>query len=571
MLAPNPQLQPPTSGAPPPIPQDPPAQLSPPRLHDVTVVRSKTYAQAKIEGIPPEEVGVARNTRALDKCDYAFHRVMTTESKLIGQGYDKDCVKKIPSYVGLDNTEEIERNTVDEYQQAGADEINQSTRQIEITEHYCRMDYEGEGKACLYKIVTGGTAGAEILLTKDGEPDIEPFDVIPIASMTPVIQTHRFFGRSIADLVMDIQRIKTALLRGVLDNSYMVNNPQTEVAESHATPNTLDDLLVRRPGGLVRTKQPGGINQQNIQPIADKIFPVIEYMDATREWRTGVTRQGQGIDANALQNQSATAVNQAFTAAQARMKLIARIFAETGIRDLFSLLHATIRKHGQEKQTVQLRNKWVEVNPRDWRKRQDMTITVGLGTGDKGAQAAQIMALMNIQKEAVMAGMTTMVTPQNIYNSATKFTELTGNKDVERFFTDPSTQPPAQPKPDPEMMKLQMEGQLRTQEMQQKAQLDQSAQQSKAQIEQIQAQADIATQDRKTQAEMAMAERKAQLEEQLMLLDHRLKTQQAQADMEMKRELHQHAMAKSQFSLAAGAQSHQQKMEQAEAATTGAE
>ncbi|KRQ94969.1 hypothetical protein CQ12_38220, partial [Bradyrhizobium jicamae] len=67
---------------------------------------------------------------------------------------------------------------------------------------------------------------------------------------------HRFFGRSVADLIMDIQRIKTALIRGALDNLYLHNNPRVEVAEANAGQNTLDDLLVSRPGGVVRTKTP---------------------------------------------------------------------------------------------------------------------------------------------------------------------------------------------------------------------------------------------------------------------------------------------------------------------------
>ena len=537
-----------------------PAQLAPPRLHDVTVVRSNKYAQAKIIGIPPEEFGIARNARTLKDADYAFHRVITTHAKLIGEGFDASIVQKIPSYVGMTNIEEIERNTVDEYQRGGSEDINESTRPIEITEHYCRIDYEGKGKACLYKITTGGTGGNELLLTKDGEVDIEPFDAIPIVSMTPIIQTHRFFGRSIADIVKDIQQVKTALLRGVLDNSYMVNNPRHEVAESMSGDNTLDDLLVARPNGIVRVKQPGAVNALSILPIADKIFPVMEYMDATREWRTGVTRQGQGIDANALQNQSATAVNQAFTAAQARMKLIARIFAETGIRDLFQLLHATIRKHGSQKQTVQLCNKWVEINPRDWKKRNDMTCSVGLGSGDKQAQAAQMMGVMNIQKELVINGATDIVQKKNIYNAAVKFTELTGNKDHEQYFTDPATQPPQPPKPDPEMMKLQMEAQMRSQEMQQKAQLDDRAQQQKAQIETVQAQADIATQDRKTQAEMQLAREKFEMEKQLMLIQAQLKQREMEMDLQHKQQLHEANMQQAQFGMVAAQQSHEQKM-----------
>jgi hypothetical protein len=149
-----------------------------------------------------------------------------------------------------------------------------------------------------------------------------------------------------------------------------------------AGPNTLDDLLVSRPGGVVRTRQPGGLNWQAVPDITTSIYPMLQYLDAELEARTGVSRQAQGLDANALQNQSATAVAQVFSASQMRVKLIARIMAE-GVRDIFALLHGTIRKHGQQRQTVRLRNAWVDVDPRGWKTRDDMTINVGLGAGGR--------------------------------------------------------------------------------------------------------------------------------------------------------------------------------------------
>ena len=282
--------------------------------------------------------------------------------------------------MAITNAEEINRDTVAEHQNVG-EEHNPASRRIEVVEHYVRMDYEGDGKARLYKVTTGSEQGQ--LLYKDGELDVVEFDAIPFAAMTPVIITHRFFGRSIADLVMDIMRVKTALLRGWLDNQYLVNNPRTEVSEMHASENTLDDLLISRPGGIVRTKQPGGLVPLVVPSIGDSAMPMIEYMDSVREMRTGVTRMGQGIDPESLQSSPAAAANQMFTMAQARMKLIARIFAETGIKDLFLLLHGVIRKHGQEAQTVQLNNQWVNIDPRDWKKRNDMTVDVGLGNGGK--------------------------------------------------------------------------------------------------------------------------------------------------------------------------------------------
>jgi hypothetical protein len=329
-----------------------------PMLHDVTVVTRKTVAQARVEGVPPEEFGISRFARSLKDCGYCFHEVIKREEDLIADGYDRDEIEAIPSYTMLTNPEELARDTVDEHLSAGGDEgINEVNRQIKITEHYVRMDYEGNNKPALYRVTTGGDQGE--VLTRNGEPEIVQVDMPPFAAMTPVIVTHRFFGRSIADLVMDIQRIKTALLRAILDNAYLAVNPRVEVSEAHATETTLDDLLVSRPGGIVRTKMPGGVNWQTVPAIAGEIFPVLEYADATREWRTGVNRQAQGLDANALQNTSATAAMQVYNAAQARMKLIARVFAETGIRDLFALLHATIRRNGSQAATVRLRNQWV--------------------------------------------------------------------------------------------------------------------------------------------------------------------------------------------------------------------
>ncbi|MGE5164378.1 MAG: hypothetical protein ACM3IH_10195, partial [Sphingobacteriales bacterium] len=291
-----------------------------PMLHDVTVVTKRKHAQARVLGVPPEEFGIERGARNIKDCNYCFHKVVDrTVAQLIAQGYDADQCRKLPTYRSITGAEEIARDTVDENSNAGYDAENEASRYVEITEHYIRMDYEGNGKPCLYRVVTGGTEGE--LLKLDGKPDVQDWDEIPFAAVTPVIVTHRFWGRSIADLVMDIQRIKTALLRGLLDNQYLVNNPRIEVSASHASDSTLEDLLVVRPNSIVRTAQPGGLNQLEITPIGQTVYPALDYMDATREWRTGVTKAGQGIDANALQNQSATAVNQVFSASQARIQL----------------------------------------------------------------------------------------------------------------------------------------------------------------------------------------------------------------------------------------------------------
>jgi hypothetical protein len=551
----------------------PPAMLMPqnapmpaPVTHDVTIVSTRKQAQVRVMGVPPEEFGVERGARTLKDCNYCFHETPRSVGDLIAQDYDEDQVKAIASST-ISDSETLSRDTVDE-QEPERDSLNEMARQVRVTEHYIRMDYEGNGKPCIYRITTAGEGGA--ILKREGKEDIERVDEYPFAAASPVPQSHRFFGRSVADLVMDIQRIKTALVRGMLDNLYLHNNPRVEVAEANAGPNTLDDLLVSRPGGVVRTKTAGGLNWQVVPDITSSVYPALQYMDATREMRTGVNNQSQGIDANALQNQSATAVAQVFSASQMRTKLIARILAE-GVRDMFALLHGAIRRHGQQAQTVRLRNSWVQVDPRQWKTRNDMTINVGLGSGGKAQQFAQAMAVANFQKELLMGGKTNLVDDKGLYNTGAELLKIMGHKNPDKFLNDPSAKdpqtgqllhPPAEPQPPESVLVAQIKAQTDKEKMGVQAQLDQQADERKAQIEAVQAQGDMATEQQRLQAELALAQQKFELERELKLMDFQLKKQMHDEEMQMRREQHQQAMAAGAFKVVAGAEAHGQKMEQ---------
>lgn len=502
-------------------------------LHDVTVRKTRKYGCARVVAIPPEEFGISRKARSLrpDECTYCYHTIQSFEARLIEQGYDPEQVKKLPSNETAlsSSNEEQARDTVDEGNGLNSsDTTNRAARPIVVTEHYIRMSYKDGEPARLYCVTTAG-AEDEVLTRKNGELAIDKVDGFPFAAMTPIIQTHRFYGRSIADLVMDIQRIKTALLRALLDNAYMANNQRIEVAQEFAAEKTLDDLLVNRPGGIVRTKRPGGIVPIQNQQIGNFAFPLVEYMDNLRDNRTGVTKQGQGLDADALQNQSATAVNQAFSAAQARMKLIARIFAETGVKDLFSLLHGCIRKNDREQHTVRLRNKWVPVDPREWRNRDDMTINVGLGSGTKETQIAALMNVLGLQKEAIPLG---LAKPKNLYASASKLIELVGLKSPETYFTDPAApgaEAPQQP-PDPKVIEAQGKLQLQAQQQQADMALKQQQAQADERLQQAKLAGEMTLKREQIAAEMAL--KREQLEAELVL-----KREQLAAELDLKRQL----------------------------------
>lgn len=517
------------------------------KLHDVVVETKRDYSCAKVMPVPPEEFGVSRDCRGnLQEANYCYHKVVTrTVSDLILDGYDEGQARSLPTYRLYTNQEELARDTVNEHQYTTA-EYEDANRVVEITEHYIRADVNKNGKAELYRVVTGGGSlpgSVGEILTLDGKPDAQPWDMMPFAAITPVPMPHRFFGRSIADLVIDIQKIKTVMLRGALDNIYLVLRPRPEVAEQLSGPNTIDDLLVHRAGAVIRTKQPGAINWQVVPNITEGIFPALEYFDSVREWRTGVTKAGQGIDSNALQNQTATSTNQVYEAAQAKVKLIARIFAETGIKDLFMLLHATIKKHGDKAQITRLRNQWVQVDPRNWKTREDITINLGLGTGSKASRLAQTMQVANLQKELLVGGKVNMVSDENLFNTAKEITRLVGHKDTDTFFTDPQKNPaqPQQAPPDPKLVQIQAQTMLQREKMQ----------------------ADNQHQMSKLQADAALEQQRFEHDKELALLDMQMKQQQHVQTITHNQQKHEADLTMIAAKMHQQAQAQEQKIAQA--------
>ena len=535
-----------------------------PITHDVTIVTTRKLAQARVLGVPPEEFGIERGARNIRECNYCFHDVVTkTRAQLIAEGFDEAQIDAVSVYTGNTDIETLSRDSVQEHFSINAGGANKSTELVRITEHYVRMDYHGNGRPALYQVITGGDDGE--ILRRDGRDCITPFDVVPFAATTPVPITHRFFGRSIADLVIPAQREKTALKRGALDNLYLHNNPRVEVAEQNAGPNTLDDLLVSRPGGVVRTRSAGGLNWQVVPDITGSIFPMMQYLDAELEQRTGLSKQSQGLDANALQNQSATAVTQVFNASQMRIKLIARIMAE-GVRDMFSLLHGTIRKHGQQAQTVRLRQAWITVDPRDWKTRDHLTVNVGLGSGGRAQAFAQTMAIANVQKELLAGGKSNLVDDQSLYNTAAELTRIMGHKNPDKFFNDPSARdprtgqllhpPPPSPPPGPEAIKAKAQLQI----AESKAETDRATAMQRMQLEQARAEADALRQHARLSADIELTKVKAELEARLAVLDAHVKALAAAQSARHAREQHHANLAESALGMAAAAHRHDLKM-----------
>ena len=413
-------------------------------LYNCKIKRIKKQGKIKIESVPPEEFLIDRTAKSIDDAEFVSHKVLMTRSEIIEMGFDEEEVMQLPtSSVDIYNNEEIVRQrNIDEYPvDTPADK---STEKVLVYESYIRYDADGDGIAELRKIISAGDDGYTVL-------ENMPCDNIPFVTITPIPMPHRFYGRSISELVEDIQLMKSTVMRQLLDNMYLTNNNRVAIMDGMVN---MDDLLTTRPGGVVRTKQPPSQVMQPLQaqPISQQAFPLLSYLDSVREVRTGITKQVQGLDPDTLSAKTATGVNALMTQTQMRSELIARIFAETGVKDLFRKIFELMVKYQDKERVVMLNNQYVPVKPTEWRDKFNINIVVGLGTGSK---EQQILLLNNILERQIQAFSLQggkempMVTLKNMYNTLSKIIENAGLKNVESYFVDPDLGKQMMPPPSP--------------------------------------------------------------------------------------------------------------------------
>jgi hypothetical protein len=440
-----------------------PATIPQPMIHNVKIEVREIRGQVKICNVAPENMLVSVDTSGtcLQKSRFVQHREYMSRASVSDTfKISKQKAKELQSDVAQGWDEESNARDIysEEYDRA----VDQD--ELLVKDTYCLVDNE----RWRYVVI-----GNEIIYKEKAE-------IVPFASLTPMMMPHRHIGRSYADLTMDIQLIKSTLLRGQLDNMYLANNGRYAISDRV----TLDDMLQSRPGGIVRCQGDpmSAIMPLSHPPLPPTAFSLVEYMDSMKEKRTGVTAYNQGLDSNSL-NKTASGVAQIMSAAQQRIELVARTFAETGVKDLFLLVHRLVRMNYTKPDVIRLRNKWVEVDPRGWKNRKDLSISVGLGAGNKDQQLMHLTTILQMQKEAIAIGITS---PDKIYNALAKLTQNAGFKNPEEFWTNPANNPP--PPPEPSVEEKMIEAQKEIDAM--KVQSDNAQKAAELQLKQQQLQLD---------------------------------------------------------------------------------
>ncbi len=448
--------------------------------HDVVLSRKSYVGKVKVENIPPEEFLISREAKSIEDARFTCHRVLKTLSELRLMYPDEDLD---PKELGSGENDYVYQNELARFQYDDSKGLpwgdNTTVSEDEtlstywLHESFMQIDYDGDGIAELRKVCS---VGQKVLAN-------EEIDRIPFVSITPIKIPHKFFGLSIADLVMDIQKIKSVLMRNLMDNMYNQNFGRYAVLEGQAN---LDDLLTQRPGGVVRVKSPNAIMPLATPQLEQASFSMLDYLDKLRESRSGVNKFSQGLNENALTSHTtATAVAATMTAAQSRVELIARCFAETGVKQLMQNIYELVMKNQDHQRVIMLRNKWVPVRPDMWRDKMDCTVSVGIGNGNKDQQLMHLTTMLQFAGDAMRGGLK-IVNEQNMYNMGAALIKNMGFQNVDDFLTNPENLPE---QPDPREQMEQAELQLKQKELEIKA-ADVQVKQMKIQQEAAEAQVD---------------------------------------------------------------------------------
>ena len=479
--------------------------------HDLKIKFVDRVGKLVIENVPQEEMRVSKkaDSISLDDLDFVAHVVDKTASDLIEMGVDPKLVDQL----GHEDGEGELENSREQYDEDSYDGNDESMRLITLNECYIRTDADGDNIAELRRIVTSGNHIIEN----------EEWDMIPFAALTPILMPHKHIGLSEADLVMDIQLIKSTLMRQMLDNLYLTNNPEKEVVVSNLL--NPDDVFVSMAGHNKRVKQAGTITPLTVPFTAGASMPIIEALDGMKEARTGVSRHTMGLDADTLAQSTKGAFQTGLKQANQRIEMLARVFAETGVKDLFLKIHALLIKHQDKAKQYKIDNDWVEINPSEWKTRKSMSVVVGVGTGDRSESMGHLMTVLEMQKEALQAG-SSLADEQKIFNTLEKLIELADLKDVERYFNDPAKAPPKQPEP-PSMEEQMMELQKEMLAMQKESDA------RKAQLEQQKLMLDIQLRKEQLKVQKDKNERDFVKSQQDMILDMAEQTRKT-ADTELK-------------------------------------
>ena len=398
---------------------------------DVRVSYNHTYRRIMVDCVPLEEFRLVSMHKSIDLTGARFtaHVTNKTKSELIEAGYDKDILDEITGYDINASAYRFELQNEANTQYDTAD-VDDSNALIKVSECYVYMDINGDGVAEFVKIVAAGDNTPTHILSKD------ELDSHPWISCTGILMSHKFKGLSIYDRLKAIQENKTALIRNINDNIYFRNNERLSCVNGQYNVN---DVLLSKPGGIVRVAVQGAVAPIPTLPMGDEAYNMIRYFDEIRSGRVGVSPSGNAITENIGDRVGSQGIDQLMTASQELVGLIVRVIAETGIKPLCNKIRDLAYKHLDAVYDYQFRGQWMQVQPSAWPKKRTSTVRVGTGSGDIAAKTNAINQVMAIQEKLMSSPGQVLTNPVKVYRAIDDFCKFTGLNSANKYFIDPNS------------------------------------------------------------------------------------------------------------------------------------
>jgi len=386
------------------------------------VTRTPRYI---VECVPPEQFLIDNEAETIQDAIYVGRRRLMTISDLVAMGYDRTIIEENAGTGGFEmNNEVIVRNPADQSFFGITSATDETTDKVFYCESYIRVDKDGDGIAEMHKVCTVGN-GAYIL--HDEVVQYAPFSILE-----PDPTPHTIFGKSIADQTMDLQLIKSSIMRNTLDSLSQAIHPRTVVVEGQVN---IDDVMNVETGAIIRARAPGMVQPLAEPFVGQQALGVMAYLDEVKTQRTGISRTSQGLDADVLQSTTRAAVQAQLSASQDRIEMIARLFAD-GLKRCFQGMLQLVIQHQDKAKIIRLRNKFVPVDPRGWDASMDMVVNIALGRGSDEQRLMGLGSIMQLQQAAIekYGPNNPLVDLAQFRNTLAQMTTLQGFQDASQFW-----------------------------------------------------------------------------------------------------------------------------------------
>jgi len=421
-----------------------------PMLYRAEVTRRRRRPRPCFMAVPSEQIRISPDAQTVAAAAGVFHDRRVRVGELVARGLDREAVLDAADSGRPDNKVARTRNRDAALAKRTPAKTDDSMREVRYVEGWFRADLDGDGVA---ELLYGEAVGDEPRLLRYRRDD-----AAPIAILCALREAHTAIGLSLHDMTGDLQETQTRVMRAILDSMMSTIFPRTVVVEGQAS---VADVLNTEVGAVIRATNPNAVVELGKPFVGPQALPVLEVLEAIRESRTGITRASQGLTAESLQSTTAVAVSAQVSAAQDRLEYMARVLAESGLRQAYIGMARMLVQQQDRPTAIKLRGQWIPVNLRDWE--DDLTCQVNVAGRGATQERLQMLGVVLAQQKEVLQ----LLGPENpavslsmVRDTLAEMVELGLSVDGARYFrpVPADWRPPQQPpKPTPEEVLAQIE------------------------------------------------------------------------------------------------------------------